>query len=274
MGEFLKLENRLKITLNILPKSPLMIMLGRDKDSNKDGNYIPLLTTESSAGTIVNYEGENEKVTKDERKGEIYIPGSSIRGVFRNYFKDSEYENRVFGTTERRGRIHIGDAYFQKEDKRKEFYDDVEVNKFIQTRCITPIESFTGKAIVPLRFEYTKENFQCDITLNNVTRGELQKIYSLLRDSGLGEIRMGASKTRGFGEIEFEIDELSFEKYGTKVQFFDALSSYLEINEKKSIKIGENYLSKHLQLKNDFKKIDNENPNKFILELFKEVGDV
>ncbi|MGL4997821.1 MAG: RAMP superfamily CRISPR-associated protein [Cetobacterium sp.] len=276
MGEFLKLENRLKITLNILSKSPLMIMLGRDSDADgeKDANYIPILTTESSPGTTINYEGKNEKVTIDERKGEIYIPGSSIRGVFRNYFKNSEYEERIFGTTEKRGRIHIGDAYFQEEKKRKEFYGDKEVNKFIRTRCITPIESFTGKAIIPLKFEYTKENFQCEITLNNVTRGELQKLYSLLRDSGLGEIRMGASKTRGFGEVEFEISELVFEKYGKKVQFFDSLSSYLETDEKNSEKIGENYLLKYLKLKNDFKKIDNENPNNFILELFKEVGDV
>lgn len=274
MKEFLKLENRLKITLNILPKSPLLIMLGGDKNDEKDGNYIPLLTTESSSGTKVNYEGKNEKVSEDKRKGEIYIPGSSLRGLFRSYFKGSEYEERVFGTTERRGRIHIGDAYFQKENRRQEFYNGKEVNNFVQTRCITPIESFTGKAIVPLKFEYTKENFQCEITLNNATRGELQQLFLILRDSGLGEVGLGASKTRGFGEVEFEITDLVFEKYGKKSQFIDSLNSYLETNEKKSEKIGEAYLLKYLQLKNDFKKIDNENPNKFILELFKEVGDV
>lgn len=277
MKEFIKLENCLKLTLKIEPKSPLLIMLGRGK-GEEDSNYIPLLTSESSAGTDVKYDKDREKLGKDERQGEIYLPGSSIRGVFRNSYKKFRDEKALFGTLERKNRIHIGDAYFFDEEKRKKFYETSKENieEFFRSRSITPIESFTGKVIVPLKFEYTKESFRTEITVNNITKRELQTLFLILRDSTLGEIRMGSSKNRGFGEVEFKIEELLFEKFGNSENHIKELidKNFFATDDKRSIKIGNSYLREALVLKKEFAKIDNDNPNRFILELFREVEDV
>ena len=39
-------------------------------------------------------------------------------------------------------------------------------------------------------------------------------------------------------------------------------------NDKESKKLGDKYINKSLHLKDDFKKVDVENPNKFIIALF------
>ena len=293
MREFLRLDNKLILKLKIKPLSPLLIKLGnKEKDSeDKDGNYIGFLTTESSTGTKLEYNGGSEKITEDNRKGEIYIPGSSLRGAFRDRTLDILDNNKdeiekLYGVSEGekalKTRIFIGDAFLYKVDNRKRFYSDNDkisesLKDILKSRSITPIDHFSGKATVPLKFEYTTENFLTEITVNNISLKELKTLYFIFRDSINGELRIGNSKTRGFGQIELEIEEMIYYKYYGKKELIKDMNKYFERVEEKSIKIGDKYLCEALKLKGDkekkkdFNKIDIENPNEFIKALFAEV---
>lgn len=287
MKEFLRLDNKLILKLKIKPLSPLLIKLGnKEKDSeDKDGNYIGFLTTESGTGTELKYNGGNEKVTEDNRKGEIYIPGSSLRGAFRDktlviFDNDEDEVKKLYGKADedksQKTRIFIGDAFLYKVENRKRFYSDGDkisesLKDILKSRSITPIDHFSGKATVPLKFEYTTENFLTEITVNNISLKELKTLYFILRDSINGELRVGNSKTRGFGQIELEIDEMVYYKYFGKKELVKDMKKYFERVEEKSIKIGDKYLCEALKLKEKFNKIDIENPNEFINALFAEV---
>lgn len=287
MKEFLRLDNKLILKLKIKPLSPLLIKLGnKEKDSEgKDGNYIGFLTTESGTGTKLDYNGTSEKVTEDGRKGEIYIPGSSLRGAFRDrtldiFENDEEEVKKLYGKSDddksQKTRIFIGDAFLYNVETRKRFYSDEDkisesLKDILKSRSITPIDHFSGKATVPLKFEYTTENFLSEITVNNISLKELKIIYFILRDSINGELRIGNSKTRGFGQIELEIDKMVYYKYCGKKELVKDMKKYFERVEEKSIKIGDKYLCEVLRLKDKFNKIDIENPNEFIKALFAEV---
>lgn len=287
MKEFLRLDNKLILKLKIKPLSPLLIKLGnKEKDSErKDGNYIGFLTTESGTGTELKYNGTSEKVTEDGRKGEIYIPGSSLRGAFRErtldiFENDEEEVKKLYGKSDdnksQKTRIFIGDAFLYNVETRKRFYSDEDkisesLKDILKSRSITPIDHFSGKATVPLKFEYTTENFLSEITVNNISLKELKIIYFILRDSINGELRIGNSKTRGFGQIELEIDDMVYYKYCGKKELVKDMKKYFEKVEEKSIKIGDKYLCEALRLKDKFNKIDIENPNEFIKALFAEV---
>ena len=97
---------------------------------------------------------------------------------------------------------------------------------------------------------------------------ELQGIYFIIRDSINGEIRIGNSKTRGFGQIELELSDLRYSVFYGKEEEFKKFEQFFEIDEEKSIKIADKYLEKVMKLKDDYKKVDVKNPNDFIKVLF------
>nr|WP_241634544.1 RAMP superfamily CRISPR-associated protein [Fusobacterium gastrosuis] len=133
MREFLRLDNKLFIKLKIKPLSPLTIKSAIDSD-----NVLSLLTTESSSIIKKDNNEEKEVIIKngkfeqDRRKGEIYIPGSTLKGLFRNKFTEiynSEDDiDKIFGYTNNndenkalKSKFFIEDAYFYKEENRKNF---------------------------------------------------------------------------------------------------------------------------------------------------------
>lgn len=275
MKEFLRLDNKFVLNLKIKPTSPLSINLGNEKEEEnetKSAAISAILTTEK--GNV------NLKKDVDERKGELYIPGSTLKGLFKDRFIEIEGVgtksiDNLFGFTgdkNLKGRIFLQDAYFEDENKRKEFYlSGKKVKDLVKTRAITPLDHFSSKPVAPLQYEYTTEPFITDLIVNNINLKEWQNIYFILRDSINGEIRVGNSKTRGFGQVEFEIENLRFDNYLGKNQFFEPLKKYFVRNEKKSTKIGDTYLCEVFELENKYKKIDIEVPNEFIIELFSEV---
>lgn len=297
MKEFLRLDNKLFIKLKIKPLSPLTIKLATESEETKKSTSISALLTTESFSIIKkddnntnnnNKEKEiiikNGKFEQDKRKGEIYIPGSTLKGLFRDKFIEiygSEDDiDKVFGYINKtdenkalKSKFFIEDAYF-KEEKRMKFYNEnIEINKITKLRAITPIDHFSGKVVAPLQIEYTREEFVTDLIINNVNLKELQTIYFIIRDSLNGEIRIGNSKTRGFGQVEFSIDNLILERYLGKDFIFekDEVNKFFKRDEEKSIKIGDNYLRESLKLKEEYKNIDTESPNEFIKCLFKEV---
>ena len=296
--EFLKLENKLVLYLEIEPLSPLIIKLGDSYEENskneKSESVISFVTSDSPRGNLVKYD-KNEK-GKDERKGEIFIPGSSLKGLFREKFnkiydviKASEANfkeenknhvevDKLFGWIEgekaQKGRIFIEDAYLEKEELRKNFYlksIDEALSEVIMKRDITPIDQFTGKAVVPLNYECTMEKFKTELIINNISLEEIKNIFFILRDSHLGEIRLGNSKTRGFGQVRLNIQSMIIENYRDKTKFVTNLKNYFDIDSLNSIKLGNEFLRKNLILKKEFKEINIENPNEFIKALFREV---
>lgn len=297
--EFLKLENKLVLELEIEPISPLIIKLGdgsEEENSNKEKSesVISFVTSDSPRGNLVKYD-KNEK-SKDDRKGEIFIPGSTLKGLFREKFNkiydikkenESDFKEKnknhrevdnLFGWTEgeeaQKGRIFIEDAYLEKEELRKNFYlknIDEALSEVIMKRDITPIDQFTGKVAVPLNYECTIEKFETELIINNISLEEMKNIYFILRDSHLGEIRLGNSKTRGFGQVKFNIKSMVIENYRDKTKFVVNLKNYFEIDFLNSIKLGNEFLRENLRLKEKFKEINVKNPNEFIKALFREV---
>lgn len=291
--EFLKLENRLTLKLRIKPLSPLCIKLSCNNEENlkSTGNYLGLLTTEQ--GELVVKEGE---VKKDNRRGEIYIPGSTLKGLFRDRFLTMyddkiDYIKKLFGNVEnkkdgneiaKKSRFFIQDSFFCNKKNREEFYDNVKletlnnknvvIDKFTEYRSITPIDHFTSQAVTPLKFEYTMENFSTELIIDNAKLQDLQGIYFVIRDSWNQEIRIGNSKTRGFGLIKFEIEDLIYEQFKRKDDNLKVLEDFFEEKDNK----GEEKLikfdfSKKLYLKKEFKELykEDKTPNKFIISLFK-----
>ena len=295
--EFLRLENRLILKLEIEPTSPLIVKLGDSSEKNnkkeKSESVISFITSDSPRGNLVKYEGNSKK--EDKRKGEIFIPGSTLKGLLRERFnkiydikKDDESDfkaenknhkevDNLFGWTEgdkaQRGRIFIEDAYLENQDLRENFYtkDINEALEVIMYRDITPIDGFTGKATIPLNYECTMEPFVTEWIVNNLSLEELKNIFFILRDSHLGEIRLGNSKTRGFGQVKFNIQNMVIENYRDKTKFIVNLKDYFEVDFLNSIKLGNKFLRENLKLKREFREIDVKNPNKFINTLFSEV---
>ncbi len=301
MKEFLKLNNKLNLELKIKPLSPLCIKLSKEEKEGEDAKsstYSTILVTEQGE-TKVNSTGDLEL---DTRRGEIYIPGSTLKGLFRDRFITMYGENNekgekvetksiknLFGYTDgdfdeenaKKSRIFLQDAFLFENEKRKNFYDENKIKdpnkneaikEFVSSRSITPIDHFSSKAVAPLKFEYTTEDFRTEILLNNMSEfKELQGIYFIIRDSINGEIRIGNSKTRGFGQIEFEIADLRYSVFYGKESNFEKFEKFFEIDEYKSTKIAGKYLEKVMKLKDEYKEVNIKNPNDFIKALFSEV---
>ena len=280
--KFLKLDNKLVIKLEIIPLSPLTIKYSpneRKKEEVEDESdvYTGLLTTEKGK-KLKSKKGIIED--KDEvRKGEIYIPGSTLKGLFRDRFltifgEDTKYVNDLFGVSEgkdtKKSKFFIQDAFLLNEKLRELFYTDVKkaLKETISSRAITPIDHFSSKAKVPLQYEYTMENFETELVINNATLKDLKGIYFLIRDSINNEIRIGNSKSRGFGLIKFKIKDFKYEQFKSTKDELKKIEEYFYINDKESKKIGNKYISKTLYLKDDFRDINVENPNKLIVALF------
>ena len=301
MNEFLKLDNRLNLELKIKPLSPLCIKLSKEKkgDGAKTDSYSAILVSEEGERIT----DESGLLKSDTRRGEIYIPGSTLKGLFRDRFiimygktneKGEKVETKdiknIFGCRvedsedekARKSRIFVQDAFFFENKKRKKFYEEDKIKdpnkneaigEFVSSRSITPIDHFSSKAVAPLKFEYTTEDFRTEILLNNMDLKELQGIYFIIRDSINGEIRIGNSKTRGFGQVEFEVNDLRYSIFHGKEEDFKKFEQFFEIDEEKSIKIADKYLEKVMKLKDDYKEVNVKNPNDFIKALFSEVRE-
>ena len=288
MKEFLRLDNKLVIKLKIIPLSPLTIKYSSNdrNDEEKDDTYVAVITTEKNMRNEKDEKNPWKKLTiekgsiKDEvRAGEIYIAGSTLKGLFRDRFltsskNNNEYVDNLFGFVEgdkaKKSRLFVQDAFLSDEKLRELFYANPKeaLKQVTSLRAITPVDHFSSKAKVPLQYEYTMEKFVTELTINNASLKDLQALYFLIRDSLNNEIRIGNSKTRGFGLVKFEIEDLKYEQFKSQNDELEIFEEYFNINDKESKKLGDKYINKSLHLKDDFKKVDVENPNNFIVALF------
>jgi hypothetical protein len=322
--EFLKLENKVTLKLRIKPLSPLCIKLSCGDEENDNSYSLSAFQTTEGGKKIDkdnNSEDNSEKNIKKatelyKRDGEIYIPGSTLKGLFRDRFTtmygtidkdrnrfETDYIKELFGHTDekntenklaQKSRFFIQDSFLDSEipenfkknkelkslnfyrelfykKEKGELYNSKFSEKIIKIRTITPVDHFSSKAKGPLQYEYTMESFSTELIINNAKLQDLQGIFFVIRDSWNQEIRIGNSKTRGFGLIKFEIEDLIYEQFKSKDDDLKKLEDFFEEKtseeEKKLIKFN---FSRKLYLKTEFKELyENDNPNKFIISLFK-----
>ena len=321
--EFLKLENEVTLKLIIKPLSPLCIKLSCSDEENDNSSLSVFQTTEGGVKidkdkNLQDNSGKKIKKATEiyKRDGEIYIPGSTLKGLFRDRFTimygsvdkdrnrfETDYIKELFGHTEeknmenklaQKSRFFIQDSFLngeipeylkeKKELKSLKFYRELFYKKesgelyngkfsekIIKIRTITPVDHFSSKAKGPLQYEYTMETFSTELIINNAKLQDLQGIFFVIRDSWNQEIRIGNSKTRGFGLIKFEIEDLIYEQFKSENDALKILEDFFEEKtseeEKKLIKFN---FSRKLYLKTEFKELyENDNPNKFIISLFK-----
>lgn len=256
-------KNEIEIEIKIVPKEPLLIKKGDEAPEEQSNNI---------------------KWNRDSNG--IYIPGSTLKGMFRDRFykiwyeykkydedklqenrfnedkmdddKIYNYEKNLF---ERFNKGEIDEEQFIKSSlrlsklfgsiglKSRLFIEDAtlidKTEEKLNIKSITPIDRFTGGAIVPLKYEYTKGCFKTSLRIKNIEKDELKTFLYIVRDSYEGDIKIGSSQTRGFGEIELEIKNISFREYNGYNSF--NLSKF-ELDKDNSLKIGEKYLYKVYKL--------------------------
>ena len=322
--EFLKLENRLTLKLRIKPLSPLCIKLSCGDEENDNSYSLSAFQTTEGGKKIDkdnNSEDNSEKNIKKatelyKRDGEIYIPGSTLKGLFRDRFTtmygtidkdrnrfETDYIKELFGHTDekntekklaQKSRFFAQDSFLDSEisedlkknkklkslkfyrelfykKERGELYNSDFPKKIIKIRTVTPVDHFSSKAKGPLQYEYTMETFSTELIINNAKLQDLQGIFFIIRDSCNQEIRIGNSKTRGFGLIKFEIEDLIYEQFKSKDDDLRALEDFFEEKDNEEEKLIKFNFSKRLYLKKEFKKLYDKDgvSNKFIISLFK-----
>ena len=276
-NEAILLKNEVNIEFRIKPKSPLLIKEGVRENSGGSNEI----------GWLLKGEGKD--------KGKPYIPGSTLKGLFREKFTSIYYDylkvdrerleraamykdilngyqeemeklvnsgkidggeiygeslevEKLFGSKVLRGRFWAGDAVMEGEYNPEER----------KMRSITPIDRFTGGAVVPLMFEYVEDDFTFDMKIKNITMEELRLLLFIIRDSQNGEIRVGNSKSRGFGQVELAIDNLYFKDYRGQNREFN-MNVFGDVEARGSVKVGDKYLIKNYRLRKEFKDITSKN---------------
>lgn len=144
--------------------------------------------------------GENEMTDKDvlrNRKGEPFIPGTSIAGAFRNFLTEKENEDGSFGFSRnedgRMSSVFISDFYFE-ETPVITIRDRVQLSDGRQVQNKFDMEVIETGAKGVLYFNYViRENspvFDADF-----------EAAQLLCGMERGEIRFGGNKNKGFGRL-------------------------------------------------------------------------
>ena len=208
--------NSLQIEYIITPKSPILIKSGihSPNPSLPDMQFVRTLTA------------NGEK---------IFIPGSSLKGVFRSFtekvlrtidkklacdpfgndacgkklrnventtevYKNSCYACKLYGNTRMRGRIAFIDAY-PKGDVKTEIRYGVAISRLSNAVAHGPFEMeicVAGK-------------FKGKIIIENFSIWQLGLLSLTIKSINDGLVRIGYGKNRGLGEINFEIEQVTID---------------------------------------------------------------
>jgi len=210
-----KLLNQADITIEITVEGPLLIKSGRE------GGADPALPDMQFVRT----------------NGRIYLPGSSLKGVFRSYAEKiartagarccNPFENdtssrdcfcgkllekdgdgaaiykkscvvcRLFGSTAMASRIKFNDAH-AIGDLRSEIRTGVAIDRMLGSVAHGPFD-----------FEViTSGTFETSIHLRNFELWQLGLLGLVLRDMSEGLIPIGFGKSRGLGDVKAKVKEI------------------------------------------------------------------
>jgi CRISPR-associated RAMP protein (TIGR02581 family) len=219
MAMLKKLLNQATIELTIVAQGPLLIKSGTEGGADPS---VPDMQFVRSGG-------------------QVYIPGSSLKGVFRSYaekiartvnvkccnpfddtfcgkklekqnnggviYKQSCFICRVFGSTAAASRIKFNDAYLPNGQ-----------NPLTETRTGVAIDRVLGSvAHGPFDFEVvTKGAFKTIIHLRNFELWQLGLLALVLRDLEEGLIPLGFGKSRGLGEVKAQVSSFGIRYIGAQ----------------------------------------------------------
>lgn len=255
----MKFENKLEIIFEI--NFSEYYNTGVYTDSNENKNKLNINTY----GGIHN----NKKI------GEVYILGSTLKGLFKeninkifSSLKKGNLDNLfgfINGEKSKKARLIIEDAFLVDDTFRTKM-NNSDYNEIVKSINIyTPMKNNKN---IPIFCEVVDKNkvFSSKLTLNNMEIIELFAILQIFNLSYYDEIRIGSNKKRGCGLAKLKIKEFNLELKSNDIFTENELNEYFEINNDKSIKIKDKYLTTVYRLKNtafNFENIEDEN-NKFL----------
>jgi len=211
--------NSLKLEYTITPRAPLLVKSGGISSD-------PSLPDMQFVRTYIAGEGET-----------VYIPGSSLKGIFRSYvervlrtksgegkegacnlfndnycgkklekerdsaeiYKSSCRACKIFGNTKLKGRIAFGDAY-PIGDVRTETRYGVAISRLTHAVAQGP---FDMEVMV-------SGSFSSRIYLENFEIWQLGLLALVFQGLNDGLVRVGFGKNRGFGEVETKMERIEF----------------------------------------------------------------
>ena len=168
--------------------------------------------------------------------GEVFIPGTSVAGAFRNALMLNEKSDGIMGYSDgeqgRMSSILISDIYFAEPEHVKTGIRDgikLDDSKIVENKFDMEIVE-TG-AVGTLYIE-------CVVREGDTPEQYVDAIKKLVTMLQSGEIRFGANKNRGFGRVELltEADSESYvyEKSFSKEDKNDYAAFILDVNSKTS----------------------------------------
>lgn len=215
-----KLYNEAVFELSLRPRTPLLIKAGGEGASTLDP-------------TVPDMNFVRTKRTG--REPEVYIPGSSLRGVVRSYaerlLRSVRHDLACDPTQTRGGRRGLRPACFAGQDTTKKAGDEayngscyacrlfgntalagrvrvgdlyVQSEPILETRYGVAIDRVTG-AVAQGPFELetlTDATFVGTFALRNFTLGQLGLLAAALLDLSDGLVPIGFGKSRGLGRVQ------------------------------------------------------------------------
>ncbi|OZM56249.1 hypothetical protein CIB95_12560 [Lottiidibacillus patelloidae] len=224
-GRWRKLNSEVVMKLTLSPRSPLLIQAPKEETVGK--------------------KEKNNKLYCLTSNGKYYIPGSSIKGVFRSHTEKifyhlinvepssddnkkkvyqkkekDKYEsiefydklnpiNQLFGHSVFRGRLTVEDAMFNSNTVSTD------------TRTNIAIDRFRGGSKNGALFEtecITKGDASTTVHLKNPEEWQIVWLCFLIRDLQKGNLSIGAKSSIGFGEVNVGCNDISINVYNQNLQ--------------------------------------------------------
>lgn len=168
--------------------------------------------------------------------GEVFIPGTSVAGAFRNALMLKEKSDGIMGYSDgeqgRMSSILISDIYFAEPEHVKTGIRDgikLDDSKIVENKFDMEIVE-TG-AVGTLFIE-------CVVREGDTPEQYVDAIKKLVTMLQSGEIRFGANKNRGFGRVELlteaDAESYVYEKSFSKEDKNDYAAFILDVNSKTS----------------------------------------
>lgn len=220
---FKKLESEAILSFKIKTKSPLYIESGNDNSLNPsvaDGKYIevyrngklePFIPGTSLKGV---FRSRAERILKSGNEGSCDIVGGHEcvqEKTVTNENGKERYERscpvcRLFGSKVLRSRVTVSDLY-------------VTGNYKVGERTCVGIDRVTGSAKKGALYnmQYIEDTeFEGKMTLQNFEPYQLRLLLMLFRDMNEGFITLGGLTSKGFGQVEAYDFKINIRYYGRK----------------------------------------------------------
>jgi CRISPR-associated RAMP protein (TIGR02581 family) len=205
------------IQFDIIPTGPILVKSGIE------GGADPTIPDMNFVRTIHPDTGDNT----------VYLPGSSLKGVFRSYaekiantvglkiedvvakpdsyeylkkkpdneiYKGSDCIAKLFGSQILASRIKFKDA-FPKDGVEIEHRTNVSISRTLGSVQAGP---FNMEVV-------TKGKFKAKISVRNFELWQIGLLGLVLRDLSNGQIKIGYAKTRGLGDVKIALDQIEID---------------------------------------------------------------